>query len=72
MKMLITDVWELTGQERDWLLEHGIEVEICPDEALYEGDASQFELVACKFLFSYTPHRAVYLPEIHTALYGWL
>lgn len=56
MKMLITDVWELTGQERDWLLEHGIEVEICPDEALYEGDASQFELVACKFLFSYTPH----------------
>ncbi|MCD8116512.1 MAG: D-2-hydroxyacid dehydrogenase [Oscillospiraceae bacterium] len=55
MRMLVTDTWELTGQERDWLLEQGIEVEICRDDAPYEGDASRFELVACKFLFSYTP-----------------
>lgn len=55
MKMLITDIFELTGQERDWLHDRGIEVEIWPDEEPYTGDAAAVDIIACKFFFSHTP-----------------
>ena len=55
MKMLITDVCELSMEERAYLEGLGLEVLECADEEPYPGDPSQIDIVACKMIFSYTP-----------------
>lgn len=55
MKMLVTDVCELSGQERAWLEERGLEVLQCADGRPYPGDPAEIQLVACKMLFDQTP-----------------
>ncbi len=55
MKLLITDICELSPEERAWLEARGLEVIECEDEAPYPGDPSEIDIVACKMLFSYTP-----------------
>lgn len=55
MKILITDVCRLSGEERAYLESRGLEVLECPDEEPYAGDPAEIDVIACKMLFSYTP-----------------
>ena len=54
MKMLITDLWEMTDQERAWLEGKGLELVEGPDEE-FQGDPSDIDIVACRMLFSHVP-----------------
>jgi len=58
MKLLVTDTYELTREQRRELEDLGLEILTCGDEEPYPGDPAQVDIIACKMLFDHTPIQA--------------